>query len=288
MRTPSAAGNYALIGRLTINPGTGLPKDWTYRTIKSGEFAMNVANSGVNAFSYTLKAAAGILPEGVTSISYGPDASWSKSESGYTRAIFGETQPLGANTNLDSGLYLDAGYSYVSMGDWEWTVIDPSGASAGESGRLLFVSGDRTPASGIAVSGKATYDAHTLAMRSSSGAPGIPFTLTADFGQRTIATRIDQDFQNYGTDDDGPIQGIHVGGSAPFGNDGGFDIPLTGTVNYSYQNEPVPPPSESVTGDMNGAFFGPHAEQVGGSFSLHRAGEDPLYQDAFVGQQRPH
>ena len=80
--------------------------------------------------------------------------------------------------------------------------------------------------------------------------------------------------------------GIHVNGSTPFSDNGSFDIPLSGTVNYSYQNEPVPPPSQSVTGDMSGAFFGPHAEQVGGTFSLHRSGESSLLQDAFVGKQR--
>jgi hypothetical protein len=36
---------------------------------------------------------------------------------------------------------------------------------------------------------------------------------------------------------------------------------------------------------MNGAFFGPHAEQVGGTFSLQNPGGATLMQDAFVGQQ---
>jgi hypothetical protein len=36
---------------------------------------------------------------------------------------------------------------------------------------------------------------------------------------------------------------------------------------------------------MNGAFFGPHAEQVGGTFAVQRAGGTLLMQDAFVGQQ---
>jgi hypothetical protein len=36
---------------------------------------------------------------------------------------------------------------------------------------------------------------------------------------------------------------------------------------------------------MNGAFFGPHAEQVGGVFALGRPDGTLLLQDAFVGQQ---
>jgi hypothetical protein len=39
---------------------------------------------------------------------------------------------------------------------------------------------------------------------------------------------------------------------------------------------------------MNGAFFGPHAEQVGGTLALDRADGSLLLQDAFVGQQHPH
>lgn len=37
---------------------------------------------------------------------------------------------------------------------------------------------------------------------------------------------------------------------------------------------------------MNGAFFGPHAEQVGGVLALDRAGGTVLVQDVFVGRQR--
>jgi hypothetical protein len=85
---------------------------------------------------------------------------------------------------------------------------------------------------------------------------------------------------------DSPLAlGIHVNGSAPFSNDGVFDIPLTGTLNYGY-NTPETPGSIATTGYMNGAFFGPHAEQVGGTFLLERSGGGPPIQDAFVGGQR--
>jgi hypothetical protein len=133
------------------------------------------------------------------------------------------------------------------------------------------------------VSGNATYDARTLTLWS-HGATGIPFALTADFGQRTMSTRIDQDYL-YTSQVDATTFGIHVGGSAPFTNDGLFDIGLSGTANYSANNSPQTPPSQAVTGAMNGAFFGPHAEQVGGTFSLQNSGGATLMQDAFVGQQ---
>ena len=318
-------GSYALIGRLSETPANG--DSTSYRVIAPGEFSMGVATSANGGLSYTLNAPVGVLPADRTS-SVVPSAqiSWdinstvayrytntygdtpqylgerltgfAKAADGsetqlfsydYTRGAWGFGVSLGGNTYLATNLDYDLGFSYVSMGEWSWSVVDDvtgNRVPGNAHGQLLFVNGDRTPAAGIPLSGTATYDAHTLEMRSSSGAIGIPFSLTADFGLRTIATSINQDFQNYGSGDGDPIQGIHVAGSAPFSNDGSFDIPLTGTVNYSYANEPAPPANQPATGDMNGAFFGPNAEQIGGTLSLQRSvDQTPLYQDAFVGQQ---
>jgi len=107
-----------------------------------------------------------------------------------------------------------------------------------------------------------------------------------------MAAVINQDYRYQPNGDlmDYPLAfGIHVSGSAPFSN-GLFNIPLTGTANWasSYAiNTSVAPPPESVTGSMNGAFFGPNAEQVGGTFFLNRSSGAQLMQDAFVGQRRP-
>jgi hypothetical protein len=206
----------------------------------------------------------------------------------FTRESTTSTTSLGSGTNLRTTFNYDIGYSYVAMGEWSWRVVDLDGAAAGDFGDLLFVDGDRTPASGIPASGKATYDAHTLALLSGSGTPGIPFTLTADFGLRTISTLISQDYRynSAGGSAGEPILGIHVNGTAPFSNDGLFDIALSGTVNYSHSNSPTTPTAEAVAGDMNGAFFGPHAEQVGGVFDLGRSDGTVLVQDAFVGRQK--
>jgi hypothetical protein len=319
-------GTSGLIGRLTIDPGTGNP--WTFRPATAGEFTMTVTNGVAGGFNYALTAPAGLLPAGLTKLEVqSPSVSWdlnlppsssfryldgygddrqyfgqrltafAKAPDGsekqflsfdLTRAIAGSKPLVGDNYQLQATLTYDVGDSYVAMGEWSWPVLlNGNPTNATNFGRLLFVNGDRTPASGIPASGTATYDARSLEMLSSAGTRGIPFTLTADFGLRTIATRIDQDFANFGTGpDDSPIQGIHIGGNAPFSNDGSFDIPLIGTVNYSYQNQATPPPSEAATGDMNGAFFGPNAQQIGGTFSIQRSTDQlPLYQDAFVGQQ---
>lgn len=314
-------GSYDLVGRLSIAPGNGGAT--TSRITAPGEFTMNTSwyfgrESGDLPW-YSFKAPSGILPAGLTSLTVnGPFLSWSfnpphsfadepfgsyccqllgqhltaysiAADGSETEILsndltrgFTNQQPIGTNNNVTVSLDYDIGYSYVAMGEWSWHGVDLSGAAT--SGDLLFVDGERTPAAGIPASGTATYDAHTFALLSSSGKPGVPFTLTADFGQRSISTHIDQDYlATSGLN--APTEGIHVGGSAPFSNDGLFDIPLAGTANYSATNALTPPPSQPVTGDMNGAFFGPNAEQVGGTFSLQNSGGATLMQDAFVGQQ---
>ena len=317
-------GSYDVIGRLTLTPGSGNPT--SYRTILPGDLTFNVGGSGSGGFRYTLSGLGGILPSGLNALGptsivgswdinpsvaylYGnPYEDWQqalgqrltafdKADNGtetklfsydFTRGSISSTTSLGSGKNLSTTFDYDIGYSYVAMGEWSWRVVDLNGTAAGDFGDLLFVDGDRTPASGIPVSGKATYDAHTLALLSNKGTLGIPFTLTADFGQRTISALISQDYRYNASAGAGgePTLGIHVSGNAPFSNDGLFDIGLSGTVNYSYTNSQTTPTAESVSGDMNGAFFGPHAEEVGGVFELGRPDGTLLVQDAFVGRQK--
>jgi hypothetical protein len=290
-------GKYDLIGRLISND--------TSQRIAPGDFKILVSRDvDGHPTSYTLDASTGVLPGGLTSVAvtaYGNSwtinlnpPSWTSDDypfgGDYTQ-YFGQrftafSKPadggaetklfsydltrdtsvgyvlLDDNRQLKSTLDYDTGYSYVAMGEWSWQVLDVNGNPAGESGRLLFVNGDRTPVSGIPMSGTATYDARTLGAMSNSS---IPFSLTADFGQRSISTEISQDSV------------FDVSGSAPFSNDGSFDIPLNGTAG-----------TQAATGTMDGAFFGPHAEQVGGTFAVGPAGGAILVQDAFVGQQQPH
>ena len=270
-------GSYDLIGRVALGPP---------HVTGSGEFTMAVSRPSVDqGFVYTMTGPAGFLPISATSIEYGPAGSWSADPLGFMQDGYSRTLPFSADENLITSVNFDVGYSYVSMGAWEWAEVLLNGGSAGGYNELLFVAGDRTPQAGIPASGTATYDARTLL-----GRVGVPFALTADFGQRTISTRIDQDYRYNPNGDimDYPTPGIHVGGSSPFSNNGSFDIPLEGTANWnsSYAiNTPDTPPSQPARGDMNGAFFGPHAEQVGGTFSINNAAGVQLFQDAFVGQQ---
>ena len=252
-----------------------------------GAFTMTITRpSSGDTYAYKMTAPLGFLPGTLTSIDYGPSADWLRDANGHIRVGLGKVLPYQTDQNINSGLALDAGYSYVSMGEWQWYLVHLDGGTAAPGGDLFFVTGDRTPESGIPASGTATYDARTFALLSRDLTSGIPFTLTADFGGRTISTRIDQDYRYNPNGDllDEPAPGIHVGGSAPFSNSGSFALPLTGTASYGY-NQPEAPAGSPVTGSMAGAFFGPHAEQVGGVLMLQSSGGVQVLRDAFVGQQ---
>ena len=298
-------GTYDVLGRLALTSANGGAT--AYRTISPGQLSMSTSwyfgrESGDLPW-YSISGLAGILPAGLASMSlngpflswsFGPPRSYADTPSGsYCCQLLGQRmiagdfsydfthgtttwQPSGLPTNnvLQISLDYDIGYSYVAMGEWNWNAINTA-----DSGDLLFVDGARTPPLGIPVSGTATYDARTL-----RGSVKVPFALTADFGQRTISTSIAQDYLYTGVAN-APTLGIHVAGSAPFSNDGIFDIPLIGSANYSATNAVTTPAAESVTGTMDGAFFGPNAENVGGTFGLNRADGTLMLQDAFVGQQ---
>ena len=320
------SGTYGLIGELTL-ASAGDNNSATYREVAPGEFSMSVANLPAGGLNYALSAPAGVLPAGLTTSTVpSPQISWdinstvayrytniygdtpqylgerlagfAKAADGsetqlfsydYTRGSWGFGHALDERTYAGTTLNYDTAYSYVAMGEWSWGVFNNETGNlvSGTSyGSLLFVNGDRTPAAGIPASGTATYDARTF-----NGWVKDPFALTADFGQRTMSARIDQDYRynpNGDIMDPPDAIGIHVAGIAPFSSAGLFSIPLNGTINYSsgYDiNTSQAPPSQSVSGNMNGAFFGPHAEQVGGTFSLQRSNGAQVLQDAFVGHR---
>lgn len=290
--TPTASPAFPAAGAFPVTTAatydlTGITK-WD-GSVAPGAFELTVSSSGGGqGFDYRLSAPQGFLPGALTSIDFSP--STVEVTSSATRGSYSQTLPFSATENLVTGFAFDPGYSYVSMGEWGWRFVHTDQSSAEGGGDLLFVTGDRTPAAGIPASGTATYDAHSFELLSSNLTRGIPFTLTADFGQRTISAQIDQDYRYIATNADlldDPAPAIHVSGTASFSNSGSFDIPLAGTASERSYNVPTPPPLDPVTGSVDGAFFGPNAEQVGGSFILRRAADEaPMYGDTFVGQQR--
>lgn len=292
------AKNYDLIALRTGNSGA----IFNSKFATAGEFQLDV--SKVNGgFEYKLGAPSGFLPENLKQVALPvPVESWDFNPGGpnyryenpygdsqqffgqnlkeydvysdgtktlredydFARASFQNAAiELPSGQQISESLLFDIGLSYVAMGEWSWGTVtvnaDGTATPTGDRNSVYFAYGDRTPPSGIPSSGTATYDARTLAE--------LPFTLTADFGRSSISTEISK------------ASVFDVSGSAPFSNDGSFDIPLTGSAG-----------SLSATGTMDGAFFGPNAEQVGGVFSISQSGGGVLMQDAFVGQrgQSPH
>jgi hypothetical protein len=294
LKSPATrADSYDLIALLN-QTGGGTS---TFRFATPGNFQLDVSKAG-GAFAYALDTPSGFLPGSLTTIAIpAPVESWDFNPGGSNyryenpyedyEQFFGEnlkeyelysdgSKKLREDYDFDHGSYqnriiqlpdgqeisesltFDVGLSYVAMGEWSWGTVsvsaDGAAAPTGDKSSIYFAYGDRTPASGIPVAGTATYDAHTLGK--------LPFTLTADFGSRSISTEISQ------------ASLFDVSGSSPFSNDGSFVIGLSGTAG-----------SQPATGTMDGAFFGPEAEQVGGVFSVESQGT-MLMQDAFVGQQQ--
>jgi hypothetical protein len=288
-------GTYDVIGLVNRTIG-GTSSDFA----NSGEFRLAVSKPN-EGFGYVLHAPSGFLPGSLTDVilpvraeswdfningpnyrydnPYGDVAQYFgqnlkeyevadgskvlREDYDYDRAIVHDAIiDLPNGRRVAESILFDIGLSYVAMGEWSWGTVtanaDGTATPTGDRNSLYFVYGSRTPSADIPASGTATFDAHTLGEASGSG---IPFTLSADFGKRSISTEISQ------------AAIFDVSGSASFSNDGSFDIPLSGTAG-----------SAAATGAMDGAFFGPHAEQVGGVFSLESQGSTVM-QDAFVGAQ---
>ncbi|WP_176594121.1 transferrin-binding protein-like solute binding protein [Sphingobium sp. EM0848] len=190
------------------------------------------------------------------------------------------SEAIGSANHLWHTLFYNIGLSHVSLGEWMWRTIRPDGVVT-DAGQAFFVHGDRTPVAEIPLSGTATYSAASLGFSTDEanwnfpgqGAP-VAIGLTADFGQRSIAAQLDREGSLIGDTVGGfvAIQSIHAQGTGQIASAGDFSIPLTGTVG-----------DVAATGAMDGAFFGPNAEQVGGVFTLQRDSGPTRVSDAFVG-----
>jgi len=190
----------------------------------------------------------------------------------------------GPSTRLRQTLVYDVGLSSVALGEWAWRTVqvqaDGSSAEGPPLGRIPFVHGDRTPAAAIPASGTASYTAASLGYGVQSP---VLVALTADFGQRSISAQLDRDGSytgDYYGGDTVLTLGVDLRGTGSIASPGSFSIPLTGTVT---DVSVIPNGVLQVTGSLDGAFFGPSAEQVGGVFAVGRAPGEVLVSDAFVG-----
>jgi hypothetical protein len=190
------------------------------------------------------------------------------------------SRDIGGGRTFNSQLDYSTGLSYVSLGQWNWWISDNATGNTEEYNSLYFVHGDRTPAGDIPASGTATYSGQSLGFSTDAvdrsnayGAP-IDVSLAADFGQRAIAAQLNRDAQTSGDSIGGytTVASVELHGTGGITTSGSFAVPLAGTVNTT-----------PVAGALDGAFFGPNAEQVGGVFSVGNTAGQALVRDAFVG-----
>jgi len=181
-----------------------------------------------------------------------------------------------------------ADLQYVSLGVWSLEYGTSSGTST--TGSIFdrkiatgFVAGRRTEPGELPANGSASYRvlfqdlplqprtiSDSRAGYSLSGAAG---QLVADFSARTIAASIDLGFEDYVPDPQ-----FTVTGSDAITSSGDFQIAVSG----SRPGPDAPFAAEPVDGVLQGAFFGPNAEETGGVMQLQQGGE-PIYAGAFVG-----
>ena len=189
---------------------------------------------------------------------------------------------LSGGKTLNSQLGYSTGLDYVSLGQWNWWITDNATGNREEYNSVYFVHGDRTLSSDIPVFGTATYIGQSLGLStdavdrgSAYGAP-IDVSLTADFGQRSIAAQLSRAYWSGGDAIGGytSVAAVDVHGAGTIAAPGTFGIPLTGTVDTT-----------PVTGSLDGAFFGPGAQEVGGVFAVGTNTGQSMVRDAFVAAQ---
>ena len=296
------SGTYDTIA--IVDRGGSTPGPSIDRLAVPGEFKITTYQPTTNPgeLSYTLEFPAAELPGGQTKLTalfpptvidtlvgpftarFGEQFTYSSGTlSGSGSLLIGHSPAaslnLGGGKTLSSQLDYSTGLSYVSLGQWNWWISDNATGNAEEYNSVYFVHGDRTPAGDVPTSGTATYSGQSLGFStdavdrgSAYGAP-IDVSLAADFGQRSIAAQLNRDAQSSGDPMGGvTISSVDLHGTGGITTSGSFAIPLVGTVDTT-----------PAVGSLDGAFFGPNAEQVGGVFSVGNTAGQALVRDAFVG-----
>lgn len=199
------------------------------------------------------------------------------------------------------------GLSHVALARWgrhEWIREGTGYHYDGTPDLVYFVHGDRTAAGDIPLTGTATYNVEPgnsgsfidpgNILFASYGIDGdgrsfidfttLPFTLTADFARQTMAALIDGPATTYQDDYDTHYTwGLQASGSGPMGESGNFQFQLSGTLTSI--DPDITDQTRPVNGALEGALYGPDAEQVGGTFYLGTPDNSAGISGAFVGER---
>lgn len=293
-------GTYDMIA-IVERDGGGSARPASNRLAAPGEIRISTyrPTSTPNELSYTLEFATADLPANRTTLTalfppravdspygrftlkFGDQLTVSAGQGSFGSSRLSESsestsEDLNADLKFGSQLSYDAGLSHVSLGQWNWWVTDRRTGNNTESGSVHFVHGDRTPAAEIPASGTATYSAVSRG--------DVRIALTADFGQRSMAAQLNRDYSESGDSIGGfsVIHGVDLHGTGPIASPGSFSIPLSGTMVLGRTLVSLLDPVQ-VTGALDGAFFGPNVQQVGGVFAVGETPGVALLSDAFVG-----
>ena len=274
-----------------VDRGGGTPGPSTHRLAAPGEIRISTyqSTSVPNELSYTLEFTSAELPAnhsaltaifppqeidtpvGKVTLKFGDQFTYTSGQitGRGSRVADGSSvasENLNADQKLESQLSYNAGLSHVSLGQWNWWVTDRHTGNSLEYNSVYFVHGDRTAVGDIPSSGTATYSGTSLGQ--------IDVALTADFAQRSIAAQLSRDAQTWGDAIGGytSVAAVDLHGTGGIASSGSFAVPLAGTVD-----------TMPATGALDGAFFGPNAEQVGGVFAAGDGAGQALVRDAFVG-----
>jgi len=190
------------------------------------------------------------------------------------------------------------GLSHVTLGDWvrdEWQKQDRDYRYVSRPDEIYFIQGDRTSQDDIPLTGTATYQVNpeNVALQATSGLSETtgqafslsqPITFTADFRLQRMEVMIDQPATS-GYDDWGGEEiysmGLQLSGNGPLDSGGDFAIPLAGTLLTADSLHTDWP----VSGQLNGALYGPDAEQVGGIFYFTTSDSGAGIGGAFIGER---
>jgi len=150
-----------------------------------------------------------------------------------------------------------ANYDYTSWGEWQTeTSYNPTtGASTFTEEGAQWIAGQLTPGGNIPTSASATYSGKVLGLVNNGTTIGVAgnANLTANFGTRTLTGS----FNNMKLDNNANWKTLNVNASWGAGVNS-----ISGTVNGG-----------GATGTVNGHFFGPNAEEMGGSWQTAAGAE---------------
>jgi hypothetical protein len=259
---------------ITVN---GISQSGTYAyntltdliTSRTGDASISGASYSATYDSNGQATAATITPAGGSSISFsrGTDT-------------FGE---LIINNNIDAVISRDGtkyalaanpydyGWNYQTFGVWA------TGAGTGSGTYGAISVGAETAGSAIPTTGTATYSGYSAGRYVNSAGDywftGSTMTAATNFNTRSIA------FATSGTQMTSDLRTVT----------NNANLNLTGSLSYASATNQISGPVTStggLTGTVNGRFYGPTAQEIGGTFSL-TSGSNALegYAGAFGGKK---